>query len=200
MKLISKRILERLIQLDDSNKMGLTTILELATSPFVSRHQNLRSNQKIQLQDIYFYGILNCYPNILDYKVDGGNHEIVDKNNFKVGDWYTFTDLTHNLTTRQVTELDSKLYLGDSLISDLVSFPMRPSTEEEIIKAKFPYERGELIFVKASAEEVWHIRYFSGRIEGDCVYCFVDQKMKGVSNTYKWECHAKSGIKELPKR
>lgn len=78
MKLISKRILERLIQLDDSNKMVLTTILESATSAFISRHHNLKPNQKIQIQDIYYYGILNCYPTIVESNKDGDNFEIVE--------------------------------------------------------------------------------------------------------------------------
>lgn len=76
---------------------------------------------------------------------------------------------------------------------------LRKATPQEIeeyeLKEKFPYEKGELIFV--SYGDVWDLRYFS-HVKDNKVYCFSNQQKEGELISPKY--HAKADNITLPKK
>ena len=73
----------------------------------------------------------------------------------------------------------------------------RKATPEEIEKAKCPYKKGELIFVKYDNNGIWVLRYFS-HFENGKVHCYISQQKEG-DITY-WNYHAPAKGVELPNK
>ena len=72
---------------------------------------------------------------------------------------------------------------------------LRKATPEEIAKAQCPYEDGELCWVKDN--EMWYLRYATGKVSKGCPTFYSNQEKTGYENTFKHHKSAK-GVK-LPK-
>lgn len=77
---------------------------------------------------------------------------------------------------------------------------VRKATEQEIKeyeqRKRFPYKKGDLIFVRTTLYNSWSLRYFS-HVEDDKVFVFTNQKQQG--ETVSLEHHSPAPNVKLPK-